>query len=349
LSRELKTELAAQLSQQAKWCDTLGSKLYARLLAEASHDAAAGGVVWGALGGHMPAALMEVMLPLRFMAAVHTLVLRGRAPALAAFYPSAGGARKPDGAWDPFRNALEEHLDEVRGLSALPVQTNEVGRCAALIGGFLRIAAMTRLPLRLLEVGAAGGLNLCWDHYRYEAARRAWGPEDSPVQLGWDEAPPHLDARVEVVERAGCDPHPMNPRDEADQTRLLSAVWPDQLDRIERLRGALTVAGSLSVALDRDTASDWLPRALASPVRGAATVIFHSVVRQYLSEAEREDLTRILWAAGEGASSDAPVAHLSFEPGIEQLPFAVRLTMWPRGEQVAIASSGPHGRDVMWL
>ena len=251
MSRQLKAELAAQLSQQSEWCGTLGSRLYAQLLADASRDAAGGGVVWGALGGHMPAPLMEVMLPLRFMAAMHSLVLSERAPALAAFYPSAGGAERPDGAWDPFRDALEEHLDEIRGLSALPVQTNEVGRCAALIGGFLRVAAATRLPLRLLEVGAAGGLNLCWDHYRYEAARGVWGPEDSPVHLGWDEAPSHLDAPTEIVERAGCDPQPMNSRDKADQMRLLSAVWPDQLDRIERLRGALAVAASVPVTIER--------------------------------------------------------------------------------------------------
>ena len=78
-------------------------------------------------------------------------------------------------------------------------------------------------------------------------------------------------------------------------------------------------------------------------------MVFHSVVRQYLSEAEQVDLTRILSVAGEGASSDAPLAHLSFEPGIELLPFAVLLTMWPGGEQVAVATSGPHGRDVKWL
>ena len=349
MSRELREKLAAQLSQQSEWCESLGSQLYARLLAEASRDAAEGGVVWKALGRHMPAPLWEVMLPLRFMAAMHAVVLSGRAPALAAFYPSAGGAEKSDAAWAPFRDALEEHLDEVQALSDLPVQTNEVGRCAALVGGFLRVAAMTRLPLRMLEVGAAGGLNLRWDHYRYEGANGAWGPKSSPVHLAWDEAPPHLDARIEVVERAGCDPHPMDPEDEGDQIRLMSAVWPDQLDRIERLRGALAVAGALPVAVGPGTASEWLPQALQSPAPGVATVVFHSVVRQYLSEAEQAELSGILETAGEGASSDAPVAHLTFEPDAEQLPFAVRLTTWPGGEQVAVATSGPHGFDIRWL
>jgi hypothetical protein len=44
-----------------------------------------------------------------------------------------------------------------------------------LIGGFLRVAAMTRRPLRLLEVGSSAGLNLRWDHYRYEGATERGG------------------------------------------------------------------------------------------------------------------------------------------------------------------------------
>ena len=36
---------------------------------------------------------------LRLLAALHHLVLAGRAPELAAFYPSAGGTRAPADAW----------------------------------------------------------------------------------------------------------------------------------------------------------------------------------------------------------------------------------------------------------
>src|SRR5438034_5449361 len=107
-------------------------------------------------------------LALRFMGAVHRLVLEGRAPALARHYPSAGGEAGLEGAWAAFRDTLEQHRDTLRALVTSPVQTNEVGRSAALLGGFLLVARETGLPLRLLELGASAGLNLRWDHYRSE-------------------------------------------------------------------------------------------------------------------------------------------------------------------------------------
>ncbi len=67
---------------------------------------------------------MEVMLPLRFMAAVHTIVLRGDAPALEPFYPSVGGGAVRGDEWPAFAATLGDHLAEVRKLSGAPVQTN---------------------------------------------------------------------------------------------------------------------------------------------------------------------------------------------------------------------------------
>ena len=348
MTNDGRTELAEQLDQQAEWCERLGSKLYAALLSEAAGDAQRGGVVWSALGGHLPAPLLEVMLPLRFMAAMHSLVLRDRAPELARFYPSAGGHGGPDEAWPAFLTALSEHLDEVRALSAFPVQTNEVGRCAALIGGFLRIARDTGKPLRLLEVGSSAGLNLRWDRYRYESPTGSWGPVSSAVRLNWDSAPEHLDARVEVVERRGCDPRPLNPLNEDDRIRILSAVWPDQIERVERTRGAFAEAPSVAVAVDEGSAITWLPGLLEQPADGVATVVFHSVVLQYLTDRERAEFLHVIEGAGVRATGSAPLAHLTLEPDPEMSGFPVRLRTWPGGEEVVVARSGPHGADIVW-
>jgi hypothetical protein len=304
--------------------------------------------VWVALREHVPAPLLEVMLPLRFMAAMHSLVLRDMAPDLARFYPSAGGHGSPDEAWPAFLSALTENLDEVRALSARPVQTNEVGRCAALIGGFLRIAHRTGKPLRLLEIGSSAGLNLRWDRYRYESATGSWGPVDSAVRLNWDSPPAHLDARVEVTERGGCDPHPLSPLVEDDRIRLLSAIWPDQIERVERARGAFAEAASVPVAVDDGSAMKWLPELLRRPAAGTTTVVFHSIVLQYLTDEERAEFLRVIEEAGARATEDAPLAHLTLEPDPGMSGFPVRLRMWPRGDEVIVAQSGPHGENIVW-
>ena len=109
-------------------------------------------------------------LALRFLGAVHRLVLEGRAPELARYYPSMNGLLPANEAWPAFREAVEKRKLELRDLVNHPVQTNEVGRSCALMGGFLLAARGTRLPLRLLEIGARAGLNLRWDQYESRSA-----------------------------------------------------------------------------------------------------------------------------------------------------------------------------------
>jgi len=304
--------------------------------------------VWKALGDHLPAPLLEVMLPLRFMAAMHSLVLREQAPALARFYPSVKGEGSPEEAWPAFLAALNDHIDEVHALSAWPVQTNEVGRCAALIGGFLRIAHDTGKPLRLLEVGSSAGLNLRWDRYRYESPTGSWGPDDSAVRLSWDFPPDHLDARIELAERRGCDPRPLNALDEDDRIRLLSAVWPDQVERVERMRGAFAEAPSVPVTVDEGSAVTWLPSHLEESSDGVATVVFHSIVLQYLTDQEKVAFLEAIEMAGVRATDDSPLAHLTLEPDPGMSGFPVRLRTWPGGDEIVVAKSGPHGADIVW-
>src|SRR5262245_20970044 len=194
---EPRSQVAAQLRDQSRACEAMGSSLYAQLLERAAEDVERSGPAWDVLAPYV-APGRGGALALRLLAAVHRLVLLGRLPALARHYPSAGGNSGSPGAWPAFADALSRHTDEVRALIARPCQTNEVGRCAALAFGFLETAAATPLPLRLLEVGASAGLNLRWDHFRYEGGGAAWGDPESPVQLlgMWRGAPRSAGASV---------------------------------------------------------------------------------------------------------------------------------------------------------
>lgn len=341
---------ASLLREQADWCRRLDSPLYAALLDEAATDAAAGGPTSAVLRGH-EADPPGSALALRLMGAVHRLVLEGRAPALARHYPSAGGDASRPGAWTVFRTVLDEHCVALRALLARPVQTNEVGRSAVLLGGFVAVARQTGLPLRCLEIGASAGLNLRWDHFRYEAQGTAWGDPASPVSLRglFDGAPPPLDVPMRVGERAGCDTEPVDATTRDGALTLRAYLWPDQGERHTLLAGAIEIARRVPAAVERADAPAWLARQLHDVATGAATVVYHSITWQYLSTEGRRTTRACIEDAGRRATARAPVAWLRFEPAGREGPYRVRLTTWPGGADRLIAEAGPHGRRIRWL
>jgi hypothetical protein len=325
--------LAGWLRFQAYGCRELGSLFYASLLERAADDLEAGGPARKVLEGFAGESGWSA-LALRFMGAVHRLVLTGRLPELARHYPSVAGDGDAEAAWPLFRAALADRPDEISTLVARPCQTNEVGRCAALVGGFLEVAHRTGLPLRILEIGASAGLNLNWDRYRYEAGAAGWGDPASPVRFtdAFDAAPA-LDRQAVVAERAGCDLNPIDPTSEEGSLTLRSFIWADQLDRFHRLEGAIEVARRVPAQVERIDALAFLRRELSTPRTGLATVVYHSVFMQYLDEPTRREITSTIEAA--------PVAHLSMEPG--DATFEVRL------DGALLATSEAHGTGVHWL
>jgi hypothetical protein len=332
---------------QAGWCGKLGSPLYEYLLNRCAGDYEQGGPVRDLLEPHQDDPRGSA-LALRLMGAVHRLVLQGHAAQLASFYPSIGGTVVLDAAWEAFRATLQEQMQALRRLVCLPVQTNEVGRCGALLGGFLLVAARTGLPLRLLEIGASAGLNLRWDHFRYTWSGGAWGDAASPVVLKdvfAGEALPPLGA-ARVVERCGCDPRPIDPTSPEGRLTLLSFIWPEQHERRRLLEGALQVARAVPCKIDHARAAEWLKSHLAEPVPGKATLVFHSIVWQYLSREERQRLAEIIEQAGSRPTRAAPFAWLRMEPAKESAE--VKLRLFPGDDQL-VAVAGYHTPHVKWL
>lgn len=331
---------------QATSCASSGSPLYGRILAGVVDDLQAGGVTAGLLTGRGDDPLGSA-LTLRFLGAVHRIVLDGRVPGLAAHYPSAGG--RPDGDPVPaFLETVRRHTDEVGRRMEDGVQTNEVGRAAVLVGGYAAVARRTRLPLRVLEVGASAGLNLRWDHFAYDTGRGMAGDPDSPVRFSgvWEGEPPELPPTFAVAERAGCDRNPLDATTPEGRLTLMSYVWPDQIERFQRLEAAIEVARRVPATVERADAAEWAAARLAQPTPGVATVVVHSIVLQYLPAESRRRFRDALTEAGERASGGAPLAWLRMEPGGERAD--LRLTTWPHGEERVLATAGYHGSPVWW-
>jgi hypothetical protein len=313
--------VARRLRRQAEECRRLGSPLYDELLVRAADDVAAGGDLWELLRGHQSDPPHSA-LALRLMGAVNRLRLRGEEPQAFA-------------TWDAFEEVCGRRQRALRELVRLPVQTNEVGRGAALRVGFAAVARATAKPLRLLELGASAGLNLNWD--RNGDVGRHFRAGHGKV------APP----RVEIASREGCDTTPVDASTPEGRETLLAYVWPDQEARIERLEAALAVAAEHPVTVDAESAPDWAARKLAAPAPGLATVVFHSVFFFYLSPADRDRLRATIAAAGERATAEAPLAWLRLE-GPGELA-ELRLTLWPGGGERLLARAGYHGDPLELL
>ena len=346
-------QIPEQCRRQSGWCRNLGSPLYAALLRNVADDYAAGGPSRSLLAPHAEDP-PGWALPLRLMGAVHRLVLSGKAPQLSPFYPSVGGIPELDSAWHSFRLLLQQEQTTVAQLLLNPVQTNDVGRSGTLLCGFLYSRLRYPRPMRLLELGTSAGLNLLWDKYRYEWDESdGWGPEDALVRLSsiFKNNPPSWPFTVEIVERAGCDKHPLDPKNPVDQLTLRSYVWADQKERIERLRAACVIACDTEIAIDCATAADWLQRKLLERRPGIMTVIFHSVVWQYLSPSEQAQIEASIVDAGAHASHETPLVWLRMEP-VDASGRGAPILRWrgyPEGQDRVLATSTYHAPEVRWF
>lgn len=351
---------ALQYQRVAVGKASLASPLYAALLDAAIADVAAGGACAHVLS-HVPPGLDPIpdAVVLRFLGAVHRLVLEGGAPGLARWFPTAGGSFDPDAdgsdAGADLLVAVEAHAGELIDGLRLGVQTNEVGRCAALAVGFTEVLRTFGLPLRLLELGASAGLNLRWDRWRYQSGSTTWGDPGAAITFaeGYRSPEPDVSAPLgpgaAVVERRGCDRSPIDATTEAGRRLLRSFVWPDQAVRHERLDAALAAAADVPATVDAEDAASWLVRQLATPVPGVATVVFHSIVWQYLPRETREGVRTAIAEASHRASAEAPLAWLRMEPGEDPTEAAeVRLLTAPGGEHRLLALTGYHGHPV-WV
>jgi hypothetical protein len=349
-------DILAALAVQAGVCAQMGSPFSSRVLSAVRADVERAGPfarffeAWDGVGVR---GLMEDAVSLRILGGLHHLVLSGADPALAAVYPPGGEAPADQALSDALCDAAVRHQDTLSGFMASPPQTNEVRRSICLVGGYLTLAQQTGLPLRCLEIGASAGLNLNWDLYRYDfGAGRFWGDPASPLRLdtAWQGGGPPLGAPVSIAEKRGCDRNPIDIADDQAALRLQAYVWPDQAERLERLKAAISLARAAPNVIDRADAATWVADHFR-PREGLASVLVHSVVWSYLTPATQAAIGEAIRAAGDSASASAPVAWLRMEPDPANVsgPMQVRLSVWPGGEDRLLANVHPHGAEAIWL
>jgi hypothetical protein len=126
-------------------------------------------------------------------------------------------------------------------------------------------------------------------------------------------------------------------------------VWPDQRERLQRIKAAIDVAKQYKPFIDRDSADTWIERQL-SRERDRATVVFHSITWQYLGDAVQTRFVHALEEAGSRATTEKPLIWARMEPAG---PVAdVRVTVWNGGASplnFRLCEVGYHGQNMNWL
>jgi hypothetical protein len=336
---------AERLERQRDQCAAMGSPLYAQMLSEAVREHRAQGPVFYFLTKVPERASMSAPA-LRLLGAAHYLALTGKADDLASHLPSCGGDGNAVLAWRAVSQLTVHQQAEMGQLFAHVPQTNEVGRSLPLLAGMCAVAQKTKLPLRLLEVGASAGLNSRVDRYGYVGDGWTWGDAASPLVLNQriTSGKPSL-VDFEIAERIGCDRNPRDANNTEDQLRLLSFIWPDQTERFAHLKAAFSAATDAPMRIDKMDLFEWLVF-VAKPKPGHATIVMHSVIVDHLEPDQRVRLRNLIVKIADSATDDAPFAWLRMEAGASD--FETRVTLWPDGSELFVCKSDAHGQDITW-
>ena len=258
----------------------------------------------------------------------------------------------PIDSYESWRDWVVGHWSAVFAEASVRLtQTNEPGRCAAL----LPVLAGLDGPLALIEVGASAGLCLYPDRYSYRF--------DSDVELhpAAGVSPVILDTSTngaipermpDIVWRAGIDLHPLDASD-ADDTRWLETlVWPEQEARLARLRGALEIVRADPPLLVQGDATASLEALAAQAPADATLVIISSGTLVYLVRAEREAFASAVervdarWLSLEAAGLFPAIAdQVTRATGLDSLDGRFALSL----DGTALALAGPHGQYVHWF
>jgi hypothetical protein len=228
--------------------------------------------------------------PSLLFATVNLLLAQNPDADLAAYYPIHGGRRAVDSQLlAAFRAFCGRHGEALAGLlRRRSTQTNEIRRCVALHLGLDHVHRRWPGPLALVEVGASAGLNLMFDHYRYRLNGHEAGAA-SPVVVscevrGGASAADLLGVPPPIVTRLGIDQKPVDLADPDARAWLEAFIWPEQVEDLAALRGAVDLALSAkAMTVAAGDATTDTARMLASLPGDEPVVVFTASLLSYLT------------------------------------------------------------------
>jgi hypothetical protein len=252
----------------------------------------------------------------------------------------------PVGSYPAFRDfVLSRWSGVATTILARRTQTNEPGRCAALLPA---LAALPQ-PLALIEVGASAGLCLYPDRYAYHYTlgdlEHRVGTSPVLLRCAADGPVPVPSAAPEIAWRAGLDLNPLDVRDDEDVRWLESLIWPEQAERFDVQRRAVLLARADPPRIVRGDLLRDLPALAAEAPDEATLVVFHTAVLGYVDAAGRTAFTDTMRSLdATWISNEMP----GLVPGTDvDTGGAARIVL--ARDQRPLALAGAHGQSLTWL
>jgi hypothetical protein len=309
--------------------------------------------------------------PVLFFACVHDIVLRDPGGALAGYYVDAVSGHDPaeTDVWSAFRSLVVERADEIESmLSTRFVQTNEVGRSAAVVPALAALSGLDDRPIALIELGTSAGLNLLFDRYLIDYVPvGTTGPAGSPVHLHCElrgtRRPPWTESPLQVVSRLGVDRSPVDVHDDDAIRWLRACIWPDVSGRAERFDAAVELARRDPPELWKGDLVERIEEAVDTVPDDTLPCLMSTWVLAYLNAEQRTALHQRV----EAIAARRPLAYVTAEyevmvpwlgpvsrrPGLDngEVPTRLGLAYWDHGRTVTrtLAWMHAHALWIEWL
>ncbi len=287
-------------------------------------------------------------IPNLMLAAVHFLVQSHPRAELGRYFGTVNPTPlSAEAGWPQFREFCLAHRHEIVDIMQSRItQTNEVRRSAYLAAAFHTVWRLNgKIPLAVIEIGTAAGLNLCFDHYAFTVNGHLVGRTDSPLVLDIDAkgsiAPPIPSFPLPVERRIGIDLQPISADDVPGCAWLDALVWPEEKDRRVALHSALHIAAKVPHQLIAADAAEILDDVFSQISTGATLCVFQTHCFNQMTLAAREQVMGSI----RNQSQQRPVFFVSRHE---------RLTLEVFGRddlqsKFVLADTDPHGRWIEWL